>query len=202
MTETRKQQEYDFKRKLIIDAAKSVFFGNGFENSTMEDIAREAGYSKGSLYSYFDSKNEICFTIVNNYYLKLSDLIQRISEESDTGLNKLIKVKDALIEEFAQNADCCEILNSFKYYRHQCMEADEEIQRNEMYNEKINKLLIDIIQSGIEDHSIRNTVDSGKLAHALWNKETSFITELKSAAANTFDYLFELIVDSIKAEVQ
>jgi len=109
MDKTRKQQEYDFKRNLIIDAAKIIFFDKGFESSTIDDIAKEAGYSKGSIYSYFKSKNEICFSLVNNYYYKIvnimskislesgtaiDNIMSKISLESGTAIDKLIKVKE------------------------------------------------------------------------------------------------------------
>jgi len=48
----------------IIEAAKSVFQKWGLNKTTMEDIAREAGKAKSTLYYYFKSKDEIFETIV------------------------------------------------------------------------------------------------------------------------------------------
>lgn len=78
----RKQQEYEFKKNLIVTAAKEIFFSKGFENTTMLEIAKKVGYSKGSIYSYFKSKNEVCFCIVNNYFMDIAQLANEISKRS------------------------------------------------------------------------------------------------------------------------
>ena len=93
----RKKQEYYFKRNLILEAAKKIFFEKGFDLATIDDIATKANYSKGSIYSYFKSKNEICFSIVNGYYKDILELFRGINELNISGLKKLIKIKLILI---------------------------------------------------------------------------------------------------------
>ena len=199
MTEQRKQQEIAFRRNLIIDAAKIIFFDRGFENSTMEDIAQEAGYSKGSLYSYFNSKNEICFTIVNNYFSRIVDFIQGISDKSISGLEKLVLIKDVFAGEYAQNSKFCNIYETFKYHRSQCSEVENEIAVNESYNRRIKELITGIVQSGIDDGSIKSTVDVNRLSLSFWNEKNCFIAETMFSEVNAYNYLFDLIIDSIKA---
>jgi AcrR family transcriptional regulator len=52
------------KRRQIIDGARSVFFSDGFDGASMNDIAHAAGVSKGTLYAYFDSKEQLFETLV------------------------------------------------------------------------------------------------------------------------------------------
>ena len=47
------------KKKEILRAAAKVFFVNGFEGAKIEDIAKEAGIGKGTVYEYFDSKQQL-----------------------------------------------------------------------------------------------------------------------------------------------
>ena len=47
------------KRRQIIEGARSVFLTQGFDAASMSDIARKAGVSKGTLYVYFKSKEEL-----------------------------------------------------------------------------------------------------------------------------------------------
>jgi AcrR family transcriptional regulator len=49
----------DLAKKRIIDAAYKIFYRKGYHSSTMNDVAKEVGVSKGSLYSYFKSKEEL-----------------------------------------------------------------------------------------------------------------------------------------------
>src|ERR1700716_3247105 len=52
------------KRRQIIDGACRVFLERGFDAASMGEIAREAGVSKGTLYVYFKSKEELFEAIV------------------------------------------------------------------------------------------------------------------------------------------
>lgn len=49
----------DTRRREILEAALACFARNGFHQTTVEDIAKEAGVSHGAIYRYFDSKAEM-----------------------------------------------------------------------------------------------------------------------------------------------
>jgi TetR/AcrR family fatty acid metabolism transcriptional regulator len=51
------------KHRQIIDAAVRVFARNGYYNSRVSDIAREAGIASGTIYLYFKTKDEILVTL-------------------------------------------------------------------------------------------------------------------------------------------
>ena len=51
------------KRQLIIDAAIEVFSRNGFQNSTISQIARKANVAEGTIYQYFKNKEDLFFSI-------------------------------------------------------------------------------------------------------------------------------------------
>jgi AcrR family transcriptional regulator len=52
------------KRQQILDGARRLFLAEGFDAVSMADIAREAGVSKGTLYVYFESKEELFAELV------------------------------------------------------------------------------------------------------------------------------------------
>jgi AcrR family transcriptional regulator len=52
------------KRRQIMDGARTVFLAAGFDGASMNDIARAAGVSKGTLYAYFNSKDELFEAII------------------------------------------------------------------------------------------------------------------------------------------
>ena len=55
----RKAREREMRRQQIMVAARRVFSQRGFEKTTMDDIAREAELSPGTIYLYFKSKDEL-----------------------------------------------------------------------------------------------------------------------------------------------
>lgn len=56
------------RKNQIIEAAIKVFSELGFQNARMDDIADESGLSKGSLYWYFESKDDIILTILDQLF--------------------------------------------------------------------------------------------------------------------------------------
>ena len=55
---SKKQALTEFHRGSILAAAERLFAEKGTEKTTMDDIAREAEYSKATLYVYFQSRSE------------------------------------------------------------------------------------------------------------------------------------------------
>lgn len=51
-----KEEIKGIKKRKIIESAIRVFLKKGFNEATMEDIAKDIGYGKASLYYYFKSK--------------------------------------------------------------------------------------------------------------------------------------------------
>ena len=75
----RKKREREMRRQQIMVAAKRVFSEKGYEKSTMEDIAREAELSAGTLYLYFKSKDELyaplCLRVLRFIHVKVEHVI-------------------------------------------------------------------------------------------------------------------------------
>lgn len=70
---SKKQALTEFHRGSILAAAERLFTAKGVEKTTMDDIAKEAEYSKATLYVYFESKEEI----VNAIYLNGMQMLRK-----------------------------------------------------------------------------------------------------------------------------
>lgn len=58
----------DERKSQIISAAEGVFRKKGFEQARMDDIAEETGLSKGTLYLYFKSKDDLIIAILDSIF--------------------------------------------------------------------------------------------------------------------------------------
>lgn len=54
------------KYRQVLDAARSLFIGTGFDATSMDAVAREAGVSKATLYVYFTSKDDLLTTLIDD----------------------------------------------------------------------------------------------------------------------------------------
>lgn len=84
----RMERERNNRMDEIIDAAEKLFFDKGYENTTMDDIVRMAEFSKSTLYTYFESKEEI-FLLVHLKGLKKRWPVTEAMETKKTGIEKL-----------------------------------------------------------------------------------------------------------------
>jgi AcrR family transcriptional regulator len=74
---TRAEQQAQTRTRLI-DAATKVFAERGFHDASVEEIAEQAGYSHGAVYSNFDGKSELFLAVFENY------MAERVRELSQT----------------------------------------------------------------------------------------------------------------------
>ena len=56
-------------RQKLVDVARQLFAKNGLENTTMNDIAQASGKGRRTLYTYFKSKEDIYFAVIESEYL-------------------------------------------------------------------------------------------------------------------------------------
>ena len=95
----RKQRERERRRQQIIVAAKRVFSEKGFSKSTMEDIAREAELSPGTLYLYFKNKDELYASLSLRILQYLNIRLEDVKKEKDMDPRKKINsIKEAFYD--------------------------------------------------------------------------------------------------------
>ena len=61
----------------ILAVARQVFSDNGYENSTTLDIARRAGISEATVFSYFTSKRDLCMQVIKGWYDEISLVLEQ-----------------------------------------------------------------------------------------------------------------------------
>ncbi|MFP4306749.1 MAG: TetR/AcrR family transcriptional regulator [Desulfococcaceae bacterium] len=91
----RKERERERRRQQIIVAAKRVFSDRGFNKATMEDIAREAELSPGTLYLYFKNKDELYASLSLRILQYLIIRLEHVNANAELGPTEKV---DALID--------------------------------------------------------------------------------------------------------
>jgi TetR/AcrR family fatty acid metabolism transcriptional regulator len=63
-TDTKRRRSREETRQRLVEAALEVFARNGYERSTVDEIVREAGYSKGAFYVHFETKEDLFWELL------------------------------------------------------------------------------------------------------------------------------------------
>lgn len=100
---SKKQALTEFHRGSILAAAERLFAEKGTERTTMDDIAREAEYSKATLYVYFQSKVEIVNAILLSGMVLLKKKIHEAIEDGTDWLRAYDAVCSVIILFYENN---------------------------------------------------------------------------------------------------
>jgi len=151
------------KKDRILDAAVRVFARNGFFNSKVSEIAKEANVADGTIYLYFKSKDDILISLFEE---KMSQIILQMTENlrgvSDPREKLRICIRTHL-EIMKENHDLAvvitvELRQSAKFMK----EYD-----NRPFSRYL-KILSDILQEGKQSRVFRADLTPGMLARALF----------------------------------
>ncbi len=74
------QQRTEQTRRKLLKAARRIFARDGFEAARIEEIAREAGHTRGAFYANFESKEDLFFALVEQQAGYHTDVLQRLLE--------------------------------------------------------------------------------------------------------------------------
>ena len=82
------------RRQQILDAAEACFFRQGFHQTSIQDICREAALSPGAVYRYFSSKEDIIVASCQACQQANEDFIQSLTSNGDSAIGVLDRLVD------------------------------------------------------------------------------------------------------------
>ncbi len=75
-----------------MDVARQLFAKNGLENTTMNDIAQASGKGRRTLYTYFKSKEDIYYAVIESELERLSDQLDEVAAKKIPPQEKIIEL--------------------------------------------------------------------------------------------------------------
>lgn len=82
------------KRRLILLAAETLFTHRRFHEITLDEVAREAGVGKGTIYQYFKDKDDLFFQVATSGFEELCELLRQHVRAG----NFAAQLRDACVE--------------------------------------------------------------------------------------------------------
>ncbi|MGB8180700.1 MAG: TetR/AcrR family transcriptional regulator [Acidimicrobiales bacterium] len=98
------------RRDQLLLVARAIFAERGFQATTMDDIAKEAGFTKPILYQYFESKTELYREIVNQTAKKLMNSLRTAVDEVESPRAKIEVAFRVYFEMVVSETDAFRIL--------------------------------------------------------------------------------------------
>ncbi len=151
------------RKNQILDAATNVFARLGLSKARMDDIVDESGLSKGALYWYFKSKDQIITAIINRLFdRELADVIA-IIEGSGSTRERLLQYTDHIVEDVVSMLRMAPV--SFEFIA-LAFRSDTLRTSLRKYYRKHLEIIVPILEEGIARGEIRE-VDPMEAAIAI-----------------------------------
>ena len=99
----RKEREKLRRREEILTAAEELFFTKGIEHTTMDDVAERAELSKGTLYLYFKSKEDIHWEITQLHISKVVDDMRKAMKPGQNAIKNLLTMAKVFVDHFEED---------------------------------------------------------------------------------------------------
>jgi len=153
------------KREAIIKAAAEVFSQKGFHQARVEEIARKAGIGKGTVYEYFNSKEELLKEVLS-YIVRQH--VKIFAGEIDEKTSAVEQIKEILKQHFnfmGRHRNIARLLLENNLF----LSLNEEI-RTWLLEKKLEKIaaLERVLQKGVAEGEFREDFKPGLAAHLIF----------------------------------
>ena len=167
-SEERRRKEKENRKNAILKAARKLFFERGFKSVTVDLIAAKAEVSKGSIYLYFDSKEEIYTQILISANIERHKEIENFAKLEGKATDLILTFARDYINFFFENKELFRILMTFMLHADNMnLTEDQNTQLIHTTNENI-RVIAEILQKGIESGEFVSGFDVRQIQNAVW----------------------------------
>ena len=158
LTQKRREKEKEQRCSLILDAAQALFFSENYAKITVEEIAEKAQLAKGTLYTYFKSKEALYSAVALRGVRIMNEMFRDTASRHKSGMEKAFAIGEAYYEFYKR----------YPHYFHMLVEAEnlpcarsDDINAAELVKASCESLeiVLNAVVTGISDGSIKPDLD-------------------------------------------
>jgi AcrR family transcriptional regulator len=165
----RRQEEKERRRAEILDAAEAVTSSVGWDELTMEQVARRARLSRALLYVYFQDKNDLMYGIGERALATMRQRFVEAVSRHKLGLEQMIGIGRAYVAFSQEFPVYFDILARCELREINTAQAAPNEASCQVAGDALQAVMVAVITTGLRDGSIRADVGDPKLvANALW----------------------------------
>ena len=149
----KKLELQDRRKEQIMSAALSVVVAKGYDQSRMDDIVEKSQLSKGAIYWYYKSKEEVYLSLVDYWFLQYSSGVVDTLQQQESASDQLKALFDFFIEQFDKNPAVFKLLVEF--WRLAGLNPDFNAKLQQVYSDFL-EYIIEIIKVGVASGEFKN----------------------------------------------
>lgn len=153
------------KKQQILEAAETLLHKYGYSKTSLDDIAKEAGLGKGTIYYYFESKEEIFIAIAELSAEKYFSLIKKSIAKEQGFAKKFATSLHMPIKLVYEHAPI--LLDAIKNMPRHYLPALENFRIEN--KQRMISMLSEVIQSGLEEGVITEIIPADRLVNIIFD---------------------------------
>ena len=141
------------RKDQILDAASEVFVEKGVHEARMDDIVKESGLSKGTLYWYFKSKDEIVLSIFERMFSREFQELENLVDADGTAAERLLLYTESFVDDVSRMLRLMPLAYEFMAWAFRRKFVQDAFK---LYVNKYMDILVPLIQQGIDAGEFRD----------------------------------------------
>ncbi|MGA2142805.1 MAG: TetR/AcrR family transcriptional regulator [Brevinematales bacterium] len=181
------------RKNIILKAAERIFIKKGYEFSSMDEIAEVSGFTKRTIYRYFEAKEDIYFALALDTFSRLVNVFEEILKSDVSGNEKLYNAGEAYLRLFIDEPDQFLIMSRARLIHTREKESPYH-QKISGLQKRMFEIFGAIIAIGRTDKSINPDIDQGLGTLFLVSSTVSIFSEM-AENRNGFSEIFGIDIE-------
>jgi len=174
----RKEREKEHRKEEILDAAKKVFFEKDLATATVDEIAEAAELSKGTLYLYYKSKEDMYLGVMMRGMEELYKEFERIELSTASTVKKLIELGSIYKEYFIEHRKFFQMIHFLQAPQFHKQVSEEMKQNCDLEGQRLWNVINNILQNGVKEGVLRPNFNPMELAVILWSNMNGLLLRI------------------------
>ena len=151
-------------KELIVATAEKLFLQKDFESTSMDDVARESGLTKRTIYQYFISKEDLFFAVALQGVEKINSYCEAASKSGRNALEIIRLTNRAYFQYYMENPGMFRLMN-YQPDNKLNYEASPHYRAMRALKDEVFRHFMDVVELGKSDGSINPRLDTKKAVY-------------------------------------
>lgn len=168
----RRKREKEQRRQHFIDVAEQAFLEQGYDATSIEEIAHRAEFSKRAVYLYFRNKRSLFQAVVLRGLTRLNEALRGAGIDSDSGLEALQALARAYYRFFREDRAVFDLLLDYEmrdyHFGRRISELGEYERHCQEMNDRNTRIVHEAVERAIAEGADPGSLDAAQVTLILW----------------------------------
>lgn len=167
------------RKETILDAAEKLFLHKGIDNTTMDEIAKEADIGIATLFRYFPKKEIIIQTVATAKLQILMDALKEIEQQTSSCMEMITAVMDFFINQMSEDEGALpKLLDNFINYKAVAIDSFDDLDMYYEMRDEISIVFTRMIEKHKNDGTIKQELSTTQILSTILSNFSVFTFKL------------------------